>query len=147
MAIEKEMAAVYTAAMATPIRETISAKTAAKSGKHTLRVISALGFPPTFLFLLLHGIFAEQVFPALVLVPMALSSLYSFVLLSSKKKDGSEQYAMSGSRAQFIVDFLLGFGLIAFLVPGWVCLASGWRMDVGDIMLGTYGTVFPMLNL
>ncbi|KAF2650562.1 hypothetical protein K491DRAFT_608527 [Lophiostoma macrostomum CBS 122681] len=129
--------------MATPIRDIISTETATKSGKHTLRVVSALGFPPAFLFLLLHGIFDEQVFPALVLVPMALSSVYSFVLLSGKNKDGSQQFAMTGTRTHFILEFSLGLGLIAFLIPGWISLASSWR---GNVMLGTYGTVFPMAN-
>ena len=114
-----------------------------KSGAYHLRLLSVLGFAPTFLFLLLHGIFQHNLFPVLTIVPMSFSSLYSAALLLIKKKGGERRYALSGN---VLIETACGCALIAFLVVDWVSLAAYWN-DSGLVMLGTYGTVFPMMNL
>ncbi|KAJ4336328.1 hypothetical protein N0V87_005479 [Didymella glomerata] len=83
-----------------------------KSTPHALRAVSLLSFIPAFPILLIAGIALEQVNPAIGLVPLFFSSLYSAILLSNEKKCGCQASGLTGTPFHFILDFLIGTGLL-----------------------------------
>lgn len=115
-----------------------------KSTPHTLRAISLLTFAPAFLILLVAGIGLKQVNPAIGLVPLFFSSFYSAVLLSNEKKCGCQAGGLTGTPFHFILDFLIGTGLLVCLILSWVFM--GYYREHG-VILGTYGTNFLICNL
>lgn len=114
-----------------------------KSTPHALRALSLLSFLPAFPVLLIAGIALEQVNPAIGLVPLFFSSLYSAVLLSNEKKCGCAGAGLTGTPFHFILDFMFGTGLLVCLILAWVFIGS--ERDSG-IVLGVYGTNFMILN-
>jgi hypothetical protein len=115
-----------------------------KSTPHALRAVSLLSFIPAFPILLIAGIALEQVNPAIGLVPLFFSSLYSAILLSNEKKCGCQASGLTGTPFHFILDFLIGTGLLVCLILSWVFI--GYYRDSG-VVLGVYGTNFMIVNL
>lgn len=115
-----------------------------KSTPHALRALSLASFAPAFPLLLIAGIDLEQVNPAIGLVPLFFSSLYSGMLLSNEKKCGCGAAGLTGTPFHFILDFLLGVGLLVCLILAWVFI--GYHRG-GGVVLGVYGTNFLILNL
>jgi hypothetical protein len=115
-----------------------------KSTPHALRAISLASFVPAFPLLLIAGIALGQVNPAIGLVPLFFSSLYSAVLLANEKKCGCQAGGLTGTPFHFILDFLLGVGLLVCLILAWVLM--GYYHESG-VILGTYGTNFMIVNL
>lgn len=115
-----------------------------KSTAHTLRALSLLSILPAFPILLIAGIALKQVNPAIGLVPLFFSSLYSAILLSNEKKCGCHAAGLTGTPFHFILDFLIGTGLLVCLILAWIFI--GYRRDCG-VVLGVYGTNFIILNL
>jgi hypothetical protein len=115
-----------------------------KSPPHALRAVSLLSFIPAFPILLIAGIALEQVNPAIGLVPLFFSSLYSAILLSNEKKCGCQASGLTGTPFHFILDFLIGTGLLVCLILSWVFI--GYYRDSG-VVLGVYGTNFMIVNL
>jgi len=115
-----------------------------KSTSHALRALSLLSFFPAFPILLIAGIALEQVNPAIGLVPLFFSSTYSAVLLSNEKRCGCQAGGLTGTPFHFILDFLLGTGLLVCLILSWVFI--GYHHERG-VVLGVYGTNFMILNL
>lgn len=117
-----------------------------KSPAHVLRSISLATFPPAFLFLLVAGINLRQVNPAIGLVPLAFSSAYAAILLANEKKCGCQAGGLTGTPFHFILDFVIGTGLLICIVLGWIFMGV-LHYRPGGIILGTYGTVFLICNL
>ena len=115
-----------------------------KSTPHALRALSLLSFFPAFPILLIAGIALEQVNPAIGLVPLFVSALYSALLLSNEKKCGCKASGLTGTPFHFILDFLIGTGLLVCLILTWVFI--GYYRESG-VVLGVYGTNFMIVNL
>lgn len=111
-----------------------------------LRHITVFTFPPAFIMLLIHGILFHRAFPALGILPHAASVVFGSMLLyrESVAALGSPIQALSASNI-FFADVTLAIWYMGFLIPTWVLLSEMWREDA--IILGTYGTVFMMVNL
>lgn len=95
--------------------------------------------------LIIHGIGSGNAFPALGLLPLAVSTVFGSLLLFR------DQVFASGSAIQaltptniFYIDVVLAVWYLSFLIPTWVTLDEGYR---NMIVLGTYGSVFMMINL
>ena len=114
------------------------------STAHTLRALSLFSFLPAFPILLLAGIGLRQVNPAIGLVPLFFSALYSAILLSNEKKCGCQAGGLTGTPFHFVLDFVIGVGLLVCLILAWVLM--GYYRDRG-VILGTYGTNFLIGNL
>lgn len=111
-----------------------------------LRKITIYSFPPALIMLLIHGIGSSYAFPALGLLPLACSTLLGLLLLHR------DQVAAFGSPFQmlspsniFFADSSIAAFLLACLIPTWVFLDR--PDDEGMIILGTYCSVFLMVNL
>lgn len=116
-----------------------------KSTPHALRAISLATFPPAFLILLIAGLALEQVNPAIALIPLFFSSAYAALLLSNEKKCGCQAGGLTGTPFHFILDFLIGTGLLTCLILAWIFMRDTWRSH--GVILGTYGTNFIICNL
>ncbi|KAF2624609.1 hypothetical protein BU25DRAFT_413507 [Macroventuria anomochaeta] len=114
-----------------------------KSTPHALRAISLAAFPPAFIILLISGLVLEQVNPAIGLVPLFFSSAYAALLLSNEKQCGCQAGGLTGTPFHFILDFLIGTGLLVCLILAWVFMGS-YREH--GVILGTYGTNFLICN-
>lgn len=110
-----------------------------------LRRITIFTFPPAFFMLIIHGVGSHYAFPALGLLPHAVSVTFGSVLLYRDQvlSSGSPIQALSPTNI-FYVDVGLAAWYFAFLIPTWVFLAKP-REDM--IVLGTYASVFMMVNL
>lgn len=119
-----------------------------KSRPHSLRSLPLLTFPPAFLILLLHGVLFARVNPAIGILPLFSSALYSAFLLANEKPCGCNYSGLSGTAIHLVVDLLLGIANLACLILAWVFLAesNGCYEDNGAV-LGAYGTNFLILNL
>ncbi|KAF2735854.1 hypothetical protein EJ04DRAFT_534003 [Polyplosphaeria fusca] len=115
-----------------------------KSVPHSLRAVSVATFPPGFLLLLIHGIAADRVNPAIGLLPLFVSSAYSGLLLAHEKRCGCQNSGLSGTPLHLICDMLLGVGLLVCLILAWVNVPGDWSGSL--IMLATYGTNFLITN-
>ncbi|KAJ4299286.1 hypothetical protein N0V90_004530 [Kalmusia sp. IMI 367209] len=62
---------------------------------HSLRALSIVSFPPAFILLLISGISAQEVNPAIGILPLFFSSAYSLALLANEKRCG-------GTHAYFV---------------------------------------------
>ena len=87
-----------------------------RSSNHALRAISLATFPPGFLILLLQGIFSERVNPAIGIIPLFASSVYSALLLANEKKCGCQASGLAGTAIHLVFDLLLGVGLLVCLI-------------------------------
>lgn len=117
-----------------------------KSTPHALRAISLATFPPAFFILLIAGLMLEQVNPAIGLIPLFFSSAYAGLLLANEKKCGCQAGGLTGTPFHFILDFVIGTGLLVCLILAWVFMGDRYCHDHG-IILGTYGTNFLICNL
>jgi hypothetical protein len=115
-----------------------------KSTPHALRAISLATFPPAFLILLIVGICAERVNPAIGILPLFFSSAYSALLLANEKKCGCQSSGLTGTPVHLVLDLLFGTGLLVCVILAWVFLPSS---DGLGVMWGTYGTNFLICNL
>lgn len=111
-----------------------------------LRRITILSFVPAFIILLIHGISSSWAFPALGILPLAVSALLGALLLHRDRVAalGSPIQGLSSGNI-FYADLALAIWYFAFLIPTWMFLGRPW--DGGLIILGTYGSVFLMVNL
>lgn len=115
-----------------------------KSTAHALRAISLATFPPAFFILLIQGIISEQVNPAIGILPLFFSSAYAALLLANEKQCGCQAGGLTGTPFHFILDFLIGTGLLTCLILAWIFIGyDGMR----GVVLGTYGTNFLICNL
>ncbi len=117
-----------------------------KSTPHALRAISLATFPPAFIILLTSGLALEQVNPAIGLVPLFFSSAFAALLLANERRCGCKAGGLTGTPFHFILDFVIGAGLLVCLILAWVFVGAR-RSRRHGIMLGTYGTNFLMCNL
>lgn len=111
-----------------------------------LRRVTILSFPPAFLILLIHGVSSSWAFPALGILPLAVSAVLGALLLHRDRVAalGSPVQALTPENI-FYADTTLVIWYLAFLIPTWVFL--GRPSDEEIIILGTYGSVFLMVNL
>jgi hypothetical protein len=117
-----------------------------KSTPHALRALSLATFPPAFLILLIQGLAAEKVNPAIGILPLFFSSAFSALLLANEKKCGCQASGLTGTPIHLVFDLVLGIGLLICLILDWLCLSNG-RTERGLVMMGTYGTNFLICNL
>ncbi|KUI67522.1 hypothetical protein VM1G_03630 [Cytospora mali] len=110
-----------------------------------LRRITIFTFPVSLLMLTIHGVGSRWAFPALGLLPHATSVVFGSLLLYRERVAalGSPIQALSPSNI-FFADVALAVWYLAFLIPTWVLL--GAPRDEGWIILGTYGSVFLIVN-
>lgn len=123
-----------------------SISTNAMNSTVVLRRITMISFPPAFFMFLIHGVGSKWAFPVVGLVPLACSASLGLLLLHR------DQVAAFGSPLQmlspsniFFADSSLTVSLLACLILTWVFLDSPEHS--GMIILGTYCSVFLMLNL
>ncbi|GME25618.1 putative nucleosome binding protein [Neofusicoccum parvum] len=121
-----------------------------RGGKETaafLRRIAMANFVPAFPLLLAHGLAANEALPAVGLVPLAGSVLLGgFVLYRDRVAAiGSPIRSLSPSNV-FFADVLLSLVYIGLLIGSWVTLGEESWGRRSLIILGTYGTVFMMVN-
>lgn len=111
-----------------------------------LRRITILSFVPAFIILFVHGISSSWAFPALGILPLAVSAILGALLLHRDRVAalGSPIQGLSPGNILY-ADSALAIWYLAFLIPTWVFL--GRPSDEGLIILGTYGSVFLMVNL
>jgi hypothetical protein len=117
-----------------------------KSAPHALRAISLATFPPAFIILLIQGIAAEAVNPAIGILPLFFSSAFSALLLANEKKCGCQASGLTGTPIHLVFDLMLGIGLLVCLILDWVCMSDG-HTGAGLVVMGTYGTNFLLCNL
>ncbi|KAF2870274.1 hypothetical protein BDV95DRAFT_496620 [Massariosphaeria phaeospora] len=127
--------------MAGPV---LNLKILTKSTAHSLRAISIITFPSAFIMLLIHGIIANRVNPAITILPLFCSAAYSVLLLANEKKCGCQSSGLTGTPVHLILDTLLGTVLFVCLLLAWIFVPNG---NGGQIMLGTYGTNFIAANV
>lgn len=111
-----------------------------------LRRITILSFAPAFFILLIHGVGSSWAFPALGILPLAVSAVLGALLLHRDRVAalGSPIQALSPGNI-FYADSALALWYFAFLIPTWVFLGRPSHEEY--IILGTYGSVFLMVNL
>ncbi|ROW06772.1 hypothetical protein VMCG_04141 [Cytospora schulzeri] len=109
-----------------------------------LRRITVFSFPPAFIMLLIHGISSGNAFPALGILPHAASVVFGTLLLfrETVASFGSSVQALSAYNV-FCADIALTIWYFGFLIPTWLLLDNTWDVM---IILGTYGSVFMMVN-
>lgn len=113
-----------------------------------LRRIALVQYPFAWILLLAHGISAEKVVPALGLLPLTASFLLSGLLLHR------DALAAAGSPIQLLsprnvmcCDFAIAWLQLPLLIFSWISLTDGgYRYDTSQTILGTYGTVFMMVD-
>lgn len=118
-----------------------------RSTPHALRAISLATFPPAFVILLISGLALQQVNPAIGLIPLFFSAAYAALLLSNEKKCGCQAGGLTGTPFHFILDFVMGAGLLVCLILAWIFMGQHRCGRRHGIILGTYGTSFLICNL
>ncbi|KAH8707544.1 hypothetical protein GQ44DRAFT_691349 [Phaeosphaeriaceae sp. PMI808] len=91
-----------------------------KSTPHALRAIALATFPPAFIILLIQGILAGKVNPAIGILPLFFSSAFSALLLANEKKCGCQASGLAGTPMHLIFDILIAVGLLVCLILSWV---------------------------
>ncbi|KND87669.1 hypothetical protein TOPH_07670 [Tolypocladium ophioglossoides CBS 100239] len=119
--------------------------TTAAPGSRALRRICLFGFPLGFVLLLVHGIVSRKVVPALGLVPMAGSALLGALLVYREKKARPVQGVLAF--VVFVADVALALMHLGMLIPTWVTMTRDRWYDRPLVILGTYGTLFLVLDL
>lgn len=112
-----------------------------------LRKIAIYIFLPAFPLLLAHGIASGKALPALGLLPLAGSALLAALLLYRDRVAaiGSPIQSLSAANV-FFADALLALTQLGMLIGSWVILTDTWRHN-SELILGTYATVFMMVDL
>lgn len=110
------------------------------------RKITIFSFIPAFILLVVHGSLSSYAFPALGLIPLAGSAALGTQLIYRDQVAamGSPVRAFSSTNI-FYADFILAVGFLTMLVPTFLLLAKPEHDDM--IVLGTYGSVFMIINL
>jgi hypothetical protein len=110
-----------------------------------LRQLSIIAFPPAFILLFAHGIASGNALPAIGIVPLAASAVLGLLLLyrDHVAAVGSSIQALTPSNI-FALDVFLAVVFLFMLIPSWIFITWGWNRSL--IVLGTYGTVFMMVN-
>lgn len=116
------------------------------SPPHSLRALSIVSFAPAFILLLICGIVSNRVNPAISILPLFFSALYSAVLLANEKTCGCQAAGLTGTPLHMMCDMLCGMPLVVCLILGFVSM-GGWDYQAAGIILGTYGTMFVLFNL
>lgn len=119
-------------------------KIISKSPAHILRALTIFTFPPAFIMLLIHGITSSRFNPAMGLLPLSASSAFGAAILYNEKECDCESSSLIRSPTLYIMDLILGVGLLVALIATWVTLPHQW--DGSSVMLGTYGTNFLLIN-
>lgn len=111
-----------------------------------LRRVTILSLPPAFIILLIHGVGSSWAFPALGILPLAVSAMFGALLLHRDRVAalGSPIQALTPENI-FYADSSLAIWYLAFLIPTWAVLHRPWQHEM--VILGTYGSVFLMINL
>jgi hypothetical protein len=110
-----------------------------------LRQLAIVQFPFAFILLLAHGLAAASPFPSLGLLPLAISALLSAYILNTSEVAISGSPIFLSLSNTVAIDVALIFFHLALLIPSWIHLTNGWSHST--IILGTYGTVFQMLDM
>jgi hypothetical protein len=113
---------------------------------HSLRALSIVGFAPAFLLLFISGLSSSRVNPAICILPLFFSALYSAFLLANEKTCGCQAAGLTGTPLHMMCDVLCGVPLLVCLILGWVSMGSS-HWDPKAIIIGTYGTLFVIFNL
>lgn len=111
-----------------------------------LRKVTIFGFLPASLLLIIHGVITSYAFPALGMIPQAGSAALGLLLLYRDRVAalGSPVRAFSSTNI-FFADLILAVVFLAMLIPTFVLL--GEPRHEGQIILGTYASVFMIINL
>jgi hypothetical protein len=75
------------------------------------------------------------------LLPLSASSAFGAAILCNKKECGCEPFSLTRSPILYIMDLILGVGLLMALIATWVTLPYRW--DGSSVMLGTYNELSP----
>ena len=108
------------------------------SSDRTLRILTIISFPLSFILLIPHGVETRMVCPALGLVPMSLSAAIGLVHVYRR---------ISTGRFDEKIDAFIAVFLMSILIPSWVFLAArgrAWYWAPNLALLGAYGTM-PMI--
>jgi hypothetical protein len=116
-----------------------------KSVPHALRAIALASFPPGFFILLIQGIVAGRVNPAIGILPLFFSAAFSALLLANERSCGCQASGLAGTPIHLVFDLIIGVGLLVCLILDWVLMTQRGSREM--IMLGTYGTNFLICNL
>lgn len=114
--------------------------------ERTLRIITILTFPPALIMLLVHGILAEAPVPALALIPLAASMLLGLHHIQPGSVTGAGSGISLTEAHVAMVDSLVGITLFVFCILSWIFVPQDRYCDGGLVMLGTYGSVWIMLD-
>ncbi|KAK6836074.1 hypothetical protein PG990_013566 [Apiospora arundinis] len=111
-----------------------------------LRRIAIVQYGIAWILLLAHGIAAGWAFPALGLIPLTASFLVSGLLLhrDALAAGGSPVQSLSPQNVMWCDLFIAGLQLL-LLIFSWVELSEK-RYEASMVILGTYGTVFMMVD-
>lgn len=121
-------------------------RTLTTSVPHALRVLCLASFTPAFILLLIGGIASEKVNPAIGILPLFFSAVYSAMSLVYEKKCTCSAAGLTGTPLHMMLDMLCGIGLLLCLILGWVSM-GGRIYDFGwPTILSTYGTTFMIFN-
>lgn len=112
-----------------------------------LRQINIFSLPPALVMFLIHGFGSHYAFPALGILPLTGSAALGLMLLYRDRvaSFGSASLALSPTNI-FFADSALTLWLLGFLIPTIVFLGATWD-DTGMVILGTYCSVFLIVNL
>ncbi|KAK7912151.1 hypothetical protein PG985_014632 [Apiospora marii] len=114
-----------------------------------LRRIAIVQYLFAWILLLAHGIAASAALPALGLIPLTCSALLSGLLLhrDALAAAGSPLQSLSAQNVM-MCDLAVGGLQLLLLVFTWIELSGAhyWHSDTSITILGTYGTVFMMVD-
>ena len=128
-----------------------------------LRKASIITYPFAFGLSIAHAAVEVKIFPAISLLPMTFSTIFSISLVyidvlrkahacsSVTAADPFHKPNQNKHRAaaMFGGDLLFGTGLLICMILTWIFFPEkrGWTCDQRAIMLGTYATVPYMINM
>lgn len=113
--------------------------------QRTLRLVTLITFPPAFIMLLIHGILGGGAFPAVALIPLAISALLALYLLNPNAVTAGGSAITLADGHVVAIDLSLAIWLFVMCICSWINVPR-WRHDRGLVMLGTYGSVWVMVN-
>lgn len=115
------------------------------AGSRALRRICLIAFPPSFVLFLAHGIVSSKVVPALGLVPLAGSALLGGLLVRRDKAGAPVAGLLA--LVVFVADVVLALMHLGMLIPTWITMTQDYWYARSLIVLGTYCTLFLLLEL
>jgi hypothetical protein len=114
-----------------------------------LRAISLVAFPIGSIPLLITGLATNLVNPAISILPLFFSAAYAALLLASERTCCGAA-GLTGTRVHKFCDVLCSAGHLACLILTWVMFPMEFiyrRGEEGWLILGTYGSVFVIVDL